>query len=171
MRDACTSRFRRRHRKPWSAGKGSEFTMRLPLADADHQREEAPAAPVGAGGVRRNVLVVDDNRDAVESLATVVRLNGHEVHCAHDGEEAVALERKHNPDIVLLDIGLPKIDGYEVARRIRARRGSNSVKIVAITGWGQEEDVRRSQEAGFDAHVTKPIDYPVLLELLKGETP
>ena len=151
--------------------KGSEFTMRLPLADADHQREEAPRVPVEAGGVRRNVLVVDDNRDAVESLATVVRLNGHEVHCAHDGEEAVALEREHNPDIVLLDIGLPKLDGYEVARRIRARRGSNGVKIVAITGWGQEEDVRRSRAAGFDAHVTKPIDYPVLLDLLRGQTP
>jgi len=153
------------------SGKGSEFTVRLPLADTEHERVDAPAAPVQAEGVRRNVLVVDDNRDAMESLATVVRLNGHEVHCAHDGEEAVAQERKHNPDIVLLDIGLPKLDGYEVARRIRARRGSNGLKIVAITGWGQEEDVRRSREAGFDAHVTKPIDYPVLLDLLRGQTP
>ena len=116
------------------------------------------------GGVLR-VLVVDDNADAADSLAMLLQVRGEEVRVAYDGEEALAAEDGFKPDVVLLDIGMPKLSGYEVARRIRDRRGPG-VLIVAITGWGQEEDRLRAREAGFDHHFTKPVDYAVLLDLI-----
>ena len=111
------------------------------------------------------VLVVDDNADAADSLAMLLQVRGEQVRVAYDGEEALTAEEDFKPDVVLLDIGMPKLSGYEVARRIRDRRGPG-VLIVAITGWGQEEDRLRAREAGFDQHFTKPVDYAVLLDLI-----
>jgi CheY-like chemotaxis protein len=116
--------------------------------------------------VRRRILVVDDNEDAAEWLATVLQLNGHETHVAHDGLEAVKAAERIRPDAVLLDIGLPRLDGYEACRRIRAQSWGKDLLLVALTGWGQEEDRQESRDAGFDTHLVKPVDDKVLLKLL-----
>ena len=113
----------------------------------------------------RRVLVVDDNQDAADSLAMLLQARGDVVVTAYDGEQALEAEAGFDPGIVLLDIGLPRLSGYDVARAIRARRG-NAVLIVAITGWGQEEDRQRSRDAGFDHHFTKPVDIERLLDTL-----
>ena len=113
------------------------------------------------------VLVVDDNSDAADSLAMLLQVKGDDVRVAYDGEEALAVEAQFLPDALLLDIGMPKLSGYEVARRVRAQRGPG-VLIVAITGWGQDEDRQRAREAGFDHHFTKPVDYAALLEVVDG---
>jgi CheY-like chemotaxis protein len=117
----------------------------------------------------RRILVVDDNRDAADSLGLLLRLMGNEVRTAHDGLEAVGAAAAFRPDVVLLDIGLPKLSGYEVARRIREQEGGKDKLLVALTGWGQDEDRRRSREAGFDHHMTKPVEFDALQKLL-GET-
>ena len=148
-------------------GRGSEFVIRLPTV-AEMPRPPLPretaAEPLPA--VRRRILVVDDNEDAAEWLATVLGLNGHETHVAHDGLEAVRSAERIHPDAVLLDIGLPRLDGYEVCRRIRAQSWGHDLLLVALTGWGQEEDRQKSRDAGFDAHLVKPVDDEVLLKLL-----
>ena len=113
------------------------------------------------------ILVVDDNRDSAGSLAMLLRLTGNEVHTAHDGLEAVEAAEVFRPDVVLLDIGLPKLNGYEAGRRIREQQGKGVV-LIALTGWGQEEDRRRSKEAGFDYHMTKPVELDDLQKLLAG---
>ena len=115
----------------------------------------------------RRVLVVDDNADAAESLAMLLEVNGDNVRVAYDGEEALEAEGDFRPDVVLLDIGMPKLSGYDVAKRIREVRGGK-VLIVAITGWGQEDDRRRAREAGFDHHFTKPVDYQALLDVINA---
>ena len=145
-------------------GKGAEFTLRLPLADhlAVREREEKPAAPSAA----QRVLIVDDNRDAARTLELLLRSLGHETRVAYDGAEALAAAPSFEPHVVLLDIGLPGIDGYEVARRLRAMRELERVRIVAITGWGQEADRQRSREAGFDLHLVKPVDPNELARIL-----
>lgn len=120
-------------------------------------------------GVRR-ILVVDDNVDAADSLGMLLQVRGDDVRIAYDGVEALEAERAFHPDVVLLDIGMPKISGYEVAKRIRESRG-RGVLIVAITGWGQEEDRLRAREAGFNHHFTKPVNFEVLLELIDREAP
>ncbi|HUQ29468.1 MAG TPA: response regulator [Usitatibacter sp.] len=117
----------------------------------------------------RRVLVVDDNADAADSLAMLLQVRGDEVRVAYDGEEALVAELDFQPQVVLLDIGMPKLSGYEVARRIRDARGPG-VLIVAITGWGQDEDRQRAREAGFDHHFTKPVDYAALLEVIDART-
>lgn len=150
--------------------RGSEFIVRLPLspatgtaaAGAGDGRETA-AAPV------RRILVVDDNQDAADSLGMLLRMSGNDVRTAHDGLEAVGSAATFRPDVVLLDLGLPKLSGYEVARRIRAQEGGARIVLVALTGWGAEEDRRRSQEAGFDHHMTKPIELDTLQRVL-GDT-
>jgi signal transduction histidine kinase/ActR/RegA family two-component response regulator len=147
-------------------GKGSEFTVRLPARSstlASHGPATAAQAPVASG--KRRVLVVDDNRDAADSLAFLLRSQGNEVDVAYDGVEAVDAAQRFNPDTVLLDIGLPKLYGHEVARRLRESHGP-SVLLVAVTGWGQDEDLRRSREAGFDHHLTKPVEFDKLMDLL-----
>lgn len=149
-------------------GKGSEFIVRLPVAPESRRRE-----PQGTDGdtekaaepAKCRILIVDDNRDAANSLGMLLRMMGNDVHTAHDGLEAVGAATVFKPDLVLLDIGLPKLNGYEAGRRIREQQG-DSVRLVALTGWGQEEDRRRSREAGFDCHMTKPIDFDVLQEVL-----
>ena len=114
------------------------------------------------------ILVVDDNQDAADSLGMVLSTMGHEVQTAHDGLEAIGAAAAFKPDLILLDIGLPKLDGFEVARRIRAQEGGGDVLLVALTGWGQDADRQRSLEAGFDEHMTKPVEFRALEELLAG---
>lgn len=149
-------------------GQGSEFVVRLPA------REELPAA--SPPRVRRkdgkameqklNLLVVDDNVDAADSLAILLRLEGHEVRVAHDGPAALKIAQSEPPQLILLDLGMPGMDGYQVARRLRRQPELHDVLLVALTGWGQEEDQRRTREAGFDLHLVKPVEPDALKELL-----
>jgi CheY-like chemotaxis protein len=127
---------------------------------------QEPSAVEQVATVQRRILIVDDNRDAAESLAMLLTLSGHEVHTAYDGHEAVEAAAKFELDLILLDIGLPRLNGYEAARRIRAQQRDKGLVLVALTGWGQEEDRRRSKEVGFDAHLVKPVDHDVLTKLL-----
>jgi CheY-like chemotaxis protein/anti-sigma regulatory factor (Ser/Thr protein kinase) len=145
-------------------GKGSEFTVRLPAIEAVAGTEAVITRAVA--GPARHILVVEDNRDACESLRGLLQAHGHRVDTANDGpsglERALALQ----PEVVLLDVGLPRMDGYEVARKIRASHGIRRPLLIAITGYGAPEDRERAHEAGFDAHVTKPVDYGTLAALL-----
>jgi CheY-like chemotaxis protein len=147
-------------------GQGSEFVVRLPIfADAP----EPPPKPTGSEPTpttARRILVVDDNRDSATSLAMLLKLTGHQTHTAYDGLEAVEAAATYRPDVVLLDIGLPKLNGYEAARRIRELLGGDNTMLVALTGWGQDEDRQRSNEAGFNAHLVKPVDFAALTKLL-----
>jgi DNA-binding response OmpR family regulator len=118
--------------------------------------------------MERRVLVVDDNEDAADSLATLLGVMHYQVRVAYDGPEAIEAADEFEPAVALLDIGLPKLSGYDIARHIRSTRGGD-VLLVAITGWGQEEDRRKAREAGFDHHFTKPADFEVLLELIEQE--
>jgi CheY-like chemotaxis protein len=150
------------------ADRGSEFIVRLPLLTSDKKEGEMknsdPAdAPVP---IRRNILIADDNQDALESLALMLRMEGHDVVCASDGEEALALAGLRKPEIVVLDVGMPKLDGCEVARRIRAESWGRGAILVALTGWGQEVDRKRSKDAGFDMHLVKPVDPATLCDML-----
>jgi signal transduction histidine kinase/CheY-like chemotaxis protein len=147
---------------------GSTFTVRLPgtvLSLQVHAPEQAPAAAV-AGARRQRVLIADDNRDAADSLRMLLEMDGHEVRAAHDGEQAVAAALDFRPDIAFLDIGMPKLNGYDVARRIRELGPAGRVRLVALTGWGQPEDRARSAAAGFDHHLTKPIDFEAMTAIL-----
>ncbi len=148
-------------------GKGSEFAVRLPVAAPPSPSPSGGAPTAAAAGAgRRRYLVVDDNQDAATTLAMLLRLSGDEVHVAHDGDEALAVAAAHRPDIVLLDLGLPKRSGHDVCRALRAEPWGRELTIVALTGWGQTEDRRRSVEAGFDGHLVKPVDHAVLMQLL-----
>jgi CheY-like chemotaxis protein len=115
----------------------------------------------------KRILIADDNVDAANVLEGLLQSSSHEIRVVHDGPHAIEVANEFGPDIVLLDIGLPGINGYEVARRLRARKG-RSMRIIAITGWGQEPDKARSREAGFDLHLVKPVDEAVLLEILEA---
>jgi CheY-like chemotaxis protein len=112
------------------------------------------------------ILVADDLRDSVDSLAMMLRLAGHDIHTAHDGLEAVQAAATFRPDVVLLDIGMPKMNGYKVARYIRGQPWGKNMALIALTGWGQEEDKRRATEAGFDHHLIKPVEPAALEKLL-----
>ncbi len=149
-------------------GQGSEFIVRLPITmgmatlppPATTREPAVTASPL-------RILIVDDNRDAAEMLAMLLQFSGHDTHTAHDGVEAVEAVTELQPDVVLLDIGLPRLNGYEAARRIREQqRQPDRPLLVALTGWGQDEDRRRSEEAGFDAHLVKPVDETALGKLL-----
>jgi len=157
-------------------GCGSELVVRLPIAEDDRTIADgvAPGARDAARGPRpERILVVDDNVDAAETLSRLLRLSAHEVRVAHDGVAALAAAREMNPDVVLLDIGLPKLDGLEVARSLRARVDGPPLLLVAITGFGQAEDRARTAAAGFDHHLTKPVDPKLLQTLMQTarETP
>jgi CheY-like chemotaxis protein len=115
---------------------------------------------------RRRILLVDDNRDAAESLAEVLKQDGHEVSIAHDGIAALSLAETWRPEVVLLDIGMPGMSGYEVARRIRKQPGGHAIVLAALTGWGQPKDRQLSADAGFDAHLVKPVHHQTLVQLL-----
>ncbi len=114
------------------------------------------------------VLVVDDNKDSALSLAMVLEIMGHETRVAHDGVEAVEVAAEMRPEVVLLDIGLPRLNGYDAARKIRALPGGDAIYLIALTGWGQEEDRRRSAESGFNLHMVKPVDPVAIENVLAG---
>jgi CheY-like chemotaxis protein len=147
------------------SGRGATFVVRLPVA-----------APVGVAApaqqMRRahpmthRILVADDNRDAAESMGMLLRLMGNEVRTVYDGMDAVEEAEEFRPDVILLDIGMPRLNGYDAARRIRGQRWSEGTMLVALTGWGQVEDKRRAAEAGFDKHFTKPLDPAELQRLI-----
>jgi CheY-like chemotaxis protein len=149
-------------------GRGSTFTVRLPLAPAaaDTGIASAPCTTKVRSSGRR-ILVVDDNADGAETLAMLLKLSGHETMTAGDGASALAMVRARQPEVVFLDIGLPKMDGYEVARRIRADPATVGILLVAVTGWGSEDDKRKSKAAGFDVHLTKPLGAEVVAEVLE----
>jgi CheY-like chemotaxis protein len=130
-----------------------------------------PSGREPAHPTARRILVVDDNHDAAESLAQLLALLGHEMRTAYDGLEAVEVAAAFQPEVVLLDIGLPKLNGYEAARRIRVLPGGERILLVALTGWGQAEDRRKSSEAGFDSHLVKPVELRVLTKLLAKSRP
>lgn len=146
-------------------GRGCEFIVRLPLAPF----EPAPGSGSGefpAVAAPLRLLVVDDNRDGAESLATMLRLQGHEVRLAFDGATAIEIAREYRPQAVLLDLGMPGMDGFEVARRMRLQPGLEQVRFAALTGWGQQEGRRRSARAGFDHHLVKPVEPKALAAVL-----
>jgi signal transduction histidine kinase len=166
-------------------GKGAEFVIRLPLRNRQAEEEHEPAnrtvqtpgasevaaavAPLVAASaerIARRILIADDNNDALESLATLLQLNGHEVFTATNGGTALQCAERQRPEVVLLDIGMPILDGYEVAKRIRQHPWGQRITLVALTGWGQDSDRRRSREAGFDSHLVKPLDLETLTDLL-----
>lgn len=146
-------------------GQGSEFIVRLPLLAGIGEREPAPAAPSEAAASRR-VLIVDDNRDSANTLALVLQTAGHEVVVAYDGEQALERAAAFRPQFVLLDLGLPKVNGYDAARRIRSEPWGRDCVLIAVTGWGQDDDRRRTRDAGFDEHLVKPVDFETLTRLL-----
>lgn len=155
------------------AGKGSEFEVNLPLLLQETQEANEPQdgdqPEYSTAGYK--LLVVDDNQDAAISLAMLLRLRGHQVRVVHDGTSALDVAPVFNPHMIFLDIGMPGMDGYEVARRLRGVQGLENVRLVALTGWGQEEDRRRSAEAGFDHHVVKPPEPTELAALLEELKP
>jgi len=149
-------------------GKGSTFTVRLAVANvaAPVQNEKPRDSIVAESSATRRVLVVDDNRDFADSLASVLRHAGHEVCVAYDGLEAVGVAGMWRPDVVLLDIGMPRLNGYDAAHRICEALSDKPPLMVAITGWGQAEDRKRSRTAGFDHHFVKPVDPATLMQLI-----
>ena len=166
-------------------GRGSEFVIRLPRLHAENEpvaKEPdiaaglvsakevagvvAPLVSASAARMVRRILIADDNNDALESLATLLQLSGHEVFTATNGGTALQSAERHLPEVALLDIGMPLLDGYEVAKRIRAQPWGQRITLVALTGWGQDSDRRRSREAGFDSHLVKPLDLETLTDLL-----
>jgi len=157
------------------AGKGSEFTVRLPLApsmpDSRGTPEPRSARHEVSRTPARHILVVDDNVDSAQTLGKALEVMGNEVRIAHDGMKALEAAAEFVPDVILLDIGLPAMDGYEVARRLRSMPQLKHVVLIAQTGWGQEQDRRRSEEAGFDHHLVKPVDFSALEKLLAGMKP
>lgn len=152
--------------------KGSAFTVSLPLAPALGHSDTGTGepSPGGDGGGRHRILIADDNADVAESLAMMLRLMGNEVRSVSDGVQAIEQAVAFAPELILLDIGMPGLDGYEVARRIREQQWDRHLVLVALTGWGQEEDRRRSIDAGFDYHFTKPVN-PAALEKLIAQLP
>ncbi len=151
-------------------GLGSDFVVRLPVVLSYAAQSKNGDEPISGSSTRRRVLVVDDNRDAAMSLAMMLKLMGNDAKTAHDGFEALEVAAVFRPDLILLDIGMPRLNGHETAKRIREQPWDKRVVLVALTGWGQEEDRRMSDEAGFDAHLVKPIE-PSALEMLLARLP
>ena len=148
-------------------GQGTEFVVRLPIEMEAEIREHGTTEALPAAMTPLRILIVDDNRDSADMLAILLTSSGHETHLAHDGLAAVELAGRLQPDVILLDIGLPELNGYEAGRRIRRQqKDATRPLLVALTGWGQDEDRRKSEEAGFDAHLVKPVDDGVLRRLL-----
>jgi signal transduction histidine kinase len=150
-------------------GCGSEFTVRLPRRTSSAVRAPSPkVAAAAAVPRRRRILIADDNRDSAETLAALLRMEGHEVTSVHDGPVALTVFGELKPEVVLLDIGMPGLTGYEVARKMRQSPLGPTIKLIAITGWGQDIDKERAYAAGFDLHLTKPVDPHRLAELLRA---
>jgi CheY-like chemotaxis protein len=152
-------------------GSGSEFAISLPaLAQSSAPREPQPAAPVARARRASRVVVVDDNRDSADTLAALLEAWGHDVRTLYDGPSAIAAVAEFQPKVVLLDIGLPKMNGYEVAAQLRKSANGRSLILVAFTGYGQDEDRRRVREAGFDYHLVKPLEPAELEKILDSVT-
>ena len=149
-------------------GRGSEFVVRLPVALPVALNKPFNETQLVRSASRLRILVADDNLDSAESLAMLLTFEGYETRVAHDGIEALDVAATFRPDVILLDIGMPKLNGYEVCRRIRQNPWGKNMMVIAQTGWGLEEDKRQSLEAGFDAHLVKPVDYVVLAKILTG---
>jgi len=154
----------------YGTGRGSTFTVRLPVAQGAAASVDAVAPQAVASLPGHRILIVDDNRDGANSLAMVLRMLGNHVHITYDGIAAIIAAEAFRPNLVLLDIGLPRMDGHEVCRRIREQPWGKDMVLVAVTGWGQDEDRRRSLESGFDHHLVKPVN-PADLEKLLAEDP
>jgi CheY-like chemotaxis protein len=150
------------------AGQGSRFTIRLPLEKSAEKQANAPAEPE-ADGRRRRVLVIEDNEDAARSLQEVLEIGGHDVEVALDGLQGLAKARAFQPEVVLCDIGLPGIDGYEVARTLRADPALPQPLLVALSGYAFQEDVDKSRAVGFDEHLSKPADPAALQRLMERD--
>jgi CheY-like chemotaxis protein len=150
-------------------GKGSEFVVRLPVATQEPS-ETSDAAPTDklrtATATAHRLLVVDDNKDAANSLAALLRLQGHEVRVAHNGLSGLEIAKTYRPEMIFLDIGMPEMDGYEVARRLRNDQDLKNIVLAALTGWGQQADRQRTAEAGFDHHLVKPADSKIVESLV-----
>jgi PAS domain S-box-containing protein len=150
-------------------GQGAEFTVRLPVLietlvqEAPQGEEDEPP-----GVAQRRILIVDDLKDSADSLAMLLRMKGHEVHTAYDGEEAVIAAERFRPEVVLLDLGMPKLNGYDACRRIREKSRGKDIFLIALTGWGQDDDRRRTKEAGFNGHMVKPVNPSDLMKVLAG---
>jgi signal transduction histidine kinase/ActR/RegA family two-component response regulator len=155
------------HARSEGAGKGSEFVLSIPLCDASLVSAAPDHAAQTSALSQQRILIVDDNQDAAESLGILLKMFEAEVHIVNDGIAAVQAFQMYKPSVVLLDIGLPDIDGYEVARRIRQIAVAWPVTLIALTGWGQDEDRRNTREAGCDFHLTKPPDFNELMRLLE----
>ncbi len=151
-------------------GRGATFTLRLPTVPEPAALGSQPFPAPGRGGSGLRVLVVEDNRDAAESLRMLLEVCGHEVSLAHSGPEGVTAARAIRPHVVLCDIGLPGMDGFAVAARLRKSAETSGARLIAVTGYGEEEDRRRAREAGFDAHLVKPVEPQLLLEHLTAQT-
>jgi CheY-like chemotaxis protein len=143
---------------------GSEFIVRLPIIEAPTSSQSQQSNEEKAGSQR--ILIVDDNKDSAESLAMLLQITGNETSIAYDGQQAVEIIEQQRPNVVLLDIGLPKLSGHDVCRYVRQQPWGKDILMIALTGWGQEEDRRKSEQAGFDGHLVKPVDYEKLMELL-----
>ena len=155
-------------------GKGSEFLIRLPesIVATAAMEEKCEANRAARSATRRRVLVADDNYDAAESMSLMLEIAGHEVVTAHDGLEALELAETFRPEVAFLDLGMPKLNGCETARQIRQEAWGKNIRLVALTGWGQEEDKRRSKESGFDVHLVKPVDPQAMAKILaEGDGP
>ena len=152
-------------------GRGTEVTIHLPLLEPVPQQDRASGRPATSdGSPSRRILVVDDNVDAADALAMLLRLSGHQAVTAFDGVEALGRAAEFQPDIVLLDIGMPRLDGYGTARAMRAEPWGRDLTLVALTGWGQPKDRDRTVEAGFDAHLVKPVATEKLMEIIRTQT-
>jgi PAS domain S-box-containing protein len=151
--------------------KGAQFTLRIPLLTRPAAQADAAAQGPAKPMLAKRILVVDDNVDAAVTLALLLKSLGHETCVVHDGLEALRMAIEFRPDVVLLDIGMPGLDGYEVARRLRALKRERPLRIIAVTGWGQEADRTRSREAGFDVHLVKPVDATLLTSVIGNNGP
>ena len=145
---------------------GSEFIVRLPLSEVSARGKSAEPEKAALPPKGLRVLVVDDNHDAAEVLSMLLESIGVNVQTVNSGPAALAALPGYQPNVILMDIGMPGMNGYEVARRIREQPQYNDIKMIALTGWGQEEDRRQSEDAGFDHHLTKPVDFKLLKELI-----
>lgn len=147
------------------AGRGSEFVIRLPVLEQDGAPHTTPPQLAGTDGRKLQVLVVDDNQDAADSLTALLELDGFDVRTAYDGAAAIAAVQRQMPDMVIMDLGMPGMDGYETARALRRLAGAERILMLALTGWGQADARRRTMEAGFDHHLVKPVELEQIIRL------
>jgi CheY-like chemotaxis protein len=151
-------------------GRGARFVVRLPLLHETAAAKTPSPCHSDAAVTPRRILLVDDNADAADSLAMLLRLHGHEVQTAYDGETALRVAAEFRPEFALLDLGMPRMDGFELARRLRMQDGGARVTIVAVTGWGHDAERQHTRAAGFDYHLTKPVEFKALADILEQST-